>query len=103
MVKTWKLLLDAMTCKVHAECDNAGMFRARVLREWKQAVANWNECPDGWTEACRLMLLPDPRQAVFDLLGRHRQKLRDAASKDRAVEVASQAEGGRDKKKPRLS
>lgn len=100
--KSWNLLLDAMICKTHAECFNAAKVRAQVSREWKQAVSNFNYYPDGWTEACKVMLLPDPRQAVYDLLSRHRQELREAASKAGASGETSEAEGGRDKKRPRL-
>lgn len=101
--KSWNKLLDAMICETHTESFNASIIRELISREWKQAVANWNSCPDDWKQACKMMLLPNPRQAIYDLLGRHQKGLREAVTKDGASGENSQAGCGRDKKRQRLA
>lgn len=100
--ESWNKLLDAMICETHTKSSNASIIRKRISREWKQALANWNSHPDDWQQACKLMLLPNPRQAVYDLLGIHRVVLRETARKNGTSGENSQAECGRDKKRQRL-
>jgi hypothetical protein len=101
--ESWNKLLDAMICETHTNSSNASIIRKQISREWRQAVVNWNSHPDDWKQACKLMLLPNPRQAVYDLFGIHRMGLREAARKNgTSGERNSQAECSRDRKRQRL-